>query len=105
MGKDEDRMLGFLDGTRARVVMESGYNHQHIYDVLKEEGYSVTNEPVVTLFALYHYTSVTTIRLVTTSKLIQALRLDELKANSILELNNDSSLKVMLYNRFLSLRP
>jgi hypothetical protein len=37
MGKDEDRILGFLDGTRAKVVMESGYNHQHIYDVLKKE--------------------------------------------------------------------
>lgn len=42
MGKDEDRILGFLDGTRAKVVMESGYNHQHIYDVLKERGYDVT---------------------------------------------------------------
>ncbi len=42
MGKDEDRILGFLDGTRARVVMESGHNHQHIYDVLKEKGYDVT---------------------------------------------------------------
>ncbi len=42
MGKDEERILGFLDGTRAKVVMESGYNHQHIYDVLKEEGYNVT---------------------------------------------------------------
>ena len=42
MGKDEDKILGFLDGTRAKVVMESGYNHQHIYDVLKEEGYNVT---------------------------------------------------------------
>jgi transposase len=42
MGKDEDRILGFLDGTQAKVVMESGYNHQHIYDVLKKEGYDVT---------------------------------------------------------------
>jgi transposase len=42
MGKDEDRILKFLDGTRAKVVMESGYNHQHIYDVLKEKGYDVT---------------------------------------------------------------
>ena len=42
LGKDEDRILGFLDGTQARVVMESGYNHQHIYDVLKKEGYDVT---------------------------------------------------------------
>jgi hypothetical protein len=38
MGKDEDRILEFLDGTQASVVMESGYNHQHIYDLLKEEG-------------------------------------------------------------------
>ena len=42
MGKDEERILGFLKGTKARVVMESGYNHQHIYDVLKEQGYEVT---------------------------------------------------------------
>jgi len=41
-GRDEDRILGFLDGTKARVVMESGYNHQHIYDLLKEKGYDVT---------------------------------------------------------------
>ena len=39
--KDEEKILGFLDGTRARVVMESGYNHQHIYDMLKEKGYNV----------------------------------------------------------------
>lgn len=42
MGKDEEAILEFLDGTRASVVMESGYNHQHIYDVLKERGYDVT---------------------------------------------------------------
>jgi transposase len=41
MGKDEDRVLEFLDGTRAKVVMESGYNHQHIYDLLKEKEYDV----------------------------------------------------------------
>ena len=41
MGKDEDRILEFLDGTQASVVMESGYNHQHIYDLLKERGYDV----------------------------------------------------------------
>jgi transposase len=40
-GKEEDKILAFLDGSRARVVMESGYNHQHIYDVLKERGYDV----------------------------------------------------------------
>ena len=40
MGKDEERILGFLDGTQAKVVMESGYNHQHIYDLLKR-GYDV----------------------------------------------------------------
>lgn len=42
MGKDADSILAFLDGTRARVVMESGYNHQRIYDLLKEKGYDVT---------------------------------------------------------------
>jgi transposase len=41
MGKDEERILEFLDGTQASVVMESGYNHQHIYDLLKEKGYDV----------------------------------------------------------------
>jgi len=41
MGKEEERILGFLDGTQAKVVMESGYNHQHIYDLLKERGYDV----------------------------------------------------------------
>jgi transposase len=39
--KDEERILEFLDGTNARVVMESGYNHQHIRDVLKAKGYDV----------------------------------------------------------------
>ena len=42
VGKDEERMLDFLDGTQAKIVMESGYNHQHIYDVLKERGCDVT---------------------------------------------------------------
>jgi transposase len=42
MGKDEESILKFLDGTQASVVMESGYNHQHIYDLLKEKGYHVT---------------------------------------------------------------
>ena len=41
VAKDEERILEFLDGTHARVVMESGYNHQHIRDVLKEKGYDV----------------------------------------------------------------
>jgi transposase len=39
--KDEEEILGFLDGSHASVVMESGYNHQHIRDVLKEKGYDV----------------------------------------------------------------
>ena len=41
VAKDEKRILEFLDGTNASVVMESGYNHQHIRDVLKEKGYDV----------------------------------------------------------------
>jgi transposase len=41
LGKDEEKILEFLHGTHASVVMESGYNHQHIRDVLKEEGYDV----------------------------------------------------------------
>jgi transposase len=40
-GKDEEKILEFLDGTYASVVMESGYNRQHIRDVLKEKGYDV----------------------------------------------------------------
>jgi transposase len=39
--RDEERILSFLGGTNASVVMESGRNHQHIYDVLKERGYDV----------------------------------------------------------------
>ena len=41
LAKDEEKILEFLDGTYAHVVMESGYNHQHIRDVLKEKGYDV----------------------------------------------------------------
>ncbi len=41
ISKDAKSILGFLDGTDAKVVMESGYNHEHIYDLLKEEGYDV----------------------------------------------------------------
>ena len=42
ISKDENSLLEFLDGTSASVVMESGYNHQHVYDLLKERGYNVT---------------------------------------------------------------
>jgi len=28
--KDADNILEFLDGSNATVVMESGYNHEHI---------------------------------------------------------------------------
>ena len=41
VAKDEEKILEFLDGTHANVVMESGYNHQHIRDVLREKGYDV----------------------------------------------------------------
>ena len=41
ISKDSKRILEFLEGSDARVVMESGYNHEHIYDLLKEEGYDV----------------------------------------------------------------
>jgi transposase len=53
MGKNEDRIHEFLDGTHASVVMESGYNHQHIYDLLKENGYdvSVAHPPMVKAIA------------------------------------------------------
>ena len=39
--KDANNILEFLDGSKATVVMESGYNHEHIDDLLKEEGYDV----------------------------------------------------------------
>ena len=39
--KDAKSILEFLDGSDATVVMESGYNHEYIYDLLKEEGYDV----------------------------------------------------------------
>ena len=38
---DANNILEFLSGSDATVVMESGYNHEHIYDLLKEEGYDV----------------------------------------------------------------
>jgi hypothetical protein len=41
MNKDSDSILEFLDGTNAVVVMESGYNYQYLYDLLKDEGYNV----------------------------------------------------------------
>ena len=41
VGKDEGEVLRFLDGTHASVVMESGYNHQFIRDLLMEKGYEV----------------------------------------------------------------
>ena len=39
--KDANNILEFLNGSNATVVMESGYNHEHIYDLLKEKGYDV----------------------------------------------------------------
>ena len=41
ISKDAKNILEFLDGSDATVVMESGYNHEYIYDLLKEEGYDV----------------------------------------------------------------
>ena len=37
LSKDAKGILEFLNGTDAKVVMESGYNHEHIYDLLREE--------------------------------------------------------------------
>lgn len=34
--KQADQILQFLKGTDAAVVMESGYNYQFLYDLLKE---------------------------------------------------------------------
>ncbi|MGC2574088.1 MAG: transposase [Candidatus Nitrosopolaris sp.] len=39
--KRADSILKFLNGTNASVVMESGYNYQYLYDLLKSEGYNV----------------------------------------------------------------
>ena len=39
--KQADLILEFLNGTNAAVVMESGYNHQFLYDLLKENHYDV----------------------------------------------------------------
>ena len=33
--KRADSVLKFLNGTNASVVMESGYNYQYLYDLLK----------------------------------------------------------------------
>ena len=33
--KRADSVLAFLNGTNASVVMESGYNYQYLYDLLK----------------------------------------------------------------------
>ncbi len=41
MEKDSDNILQFLSGIDATIVIESGYNHQYIYDLLKHEGYDV----------------------------------------------------------------
>lgn len=41
MGMDERMILKSLDGTRAKVVMGSGYNHLHVYDPPTERGYDV----------------------------------------------------------------
>ncbi len=39
--KQAELVLRFLKGTNAAVVMESGYNHQFLYDLLKENHYNV----------------------------------------------------------------
>ena len=41
INKQADSVLKFLKGTHANVVMESGYNYQYLYDLLKSEGYNV----------------------------------------------------------------
>ena len=39
--RQANSVLRFLKGTNANVVMESGYNYQYLYDLLKSEGYNV----------------------------------------------------------------
>jgi hypothetical protein len=36
--RQADSVLKFLKGTNANVVMESGYNYQYLYDLLKSKG-------------------------------------------------------------------
>jgi hypothetical protein len=37
--KQADSVLKFLNGTNANVVMESGYNYQYLYDLLKRRNH------------------------------------------------------------------
>jgi transposase len=37
-----DAITSFLDGINTKIVFESGYKYQHLYDVLDEHGYDVT---------------------------------------------------------------
>jgi hypothetical protein len=48
--RQADIVLKFLKGTNANVVMESGYNYQYLYDLLKSKGYNVkvAHPPLVT---------------------------------------------------------
>ena len=39
--KNAQNILEFLDDTNATVVIESGYNHQYLHDLLEEQNYSV----------------------------------------------------------------
>ncbi|MGC2574291.1 MAG: hypothetical protein WA364_22475 [Candidatus Nitrosopolaris sp.] len=39
--KQADTVLRFLKGTDTNAVMESGYNYQYLYDLLKSKGYNV----------------------------------------------------------------
>ena len=39
--RNAESVISFLGNTNATIVMESGYNHQHICDLLREKGYSV----------------------------------------------------------------
>jgi wobble nucleotide-excising tRNase len=44
--KQADTVLRFLKGTDANVVMESAYNYQYLYDLLKSKGYNVKNSTI-----------------------------------------------------------
>lgn len=41
MERRPERILEFLEDTNASVVIESGYNHQFLYDTLKQQDYTV----------------------------------------------------------------
>lgn len=73
------------------IELKKGKHHAWL-DLVRYSEYleEPSNEPIVTLFLFYDGTRITSVHAVTIDDLIQVLRLDEVKANTILELNNSS---------------